>query len=254
MKNIIALQTIVRKEVVRVFRIWMQTLVPPIITQSLYFVIFGGFVGSQVRAINGVSYMAFIVPGLVMMAVITSSFSNTVSSFFSVKFMRSIDELLVSPMSNWVIVLGYSLGGVVRGLFVGLIVFLVSMFFTHPIITHPFLIATFVLLTSTVFSLGGFLNALFAKKFDDVSIFPTFVLTPLTYLGGVFYPISALPHLWQIVSKANPIVYMIDGFRYGFYGFSSISVWISLGMLAGFTVGIFTLCVWLMNRGTGIRS
>ena len=250
----VAFMTIVRKEVTRFMRIWPQTLLPPVINQALYFVIFGGFIGSQIQEVQGVSYMAFIVPGLIMMAVISNSFSNVVSSFFGTKFMHNVEELMVSPTSNGVIVLGWSVGGMLRGFLIGLIVFVVSFFFTNPHIEHPILLLLFVILTAAVFSFGGFLNALFAKKFDDVSVFPTFILTPLTYLGGVFYAVSSLPPFWQTVSKFNPIVYIMDGFRYSFYGFSELNVWASLGILSLLTVGLFWLNVSLLNKGKGLKN
>lgn len=252
--NVVALKTIVAKEVTRFLRIWSQTLLPPVINQTLYFVIFGTFIGSQVRDINGVSYMAFIVPGLVMMSVINAAYSNVVSSFFGNKFQRSIEELLVSPVSNSVIIWGYTFGGALRGLLVGILVFVVSIFFTQPEIHNIAIILLFVILTSVVFSLGGLLNAVFAKKFDDVSIFPTFVLMPLSYFGGVFYSIKSLPIFWQNISKANPILYMIDGFRYGFYGFSDFSIWVSIGLLLGFTVLLTGINHWLLSKGIGLRS
>jgi ABC-2 type transport system permease protein len=253
-KQLVSLLTITRKEIGRFLRIWTQTLIPPVITQTLYFIVFGSFIGSQIAPINGVSYMQFIVPGLVMMAVITSSFMNVVSSFFINKFQRNIEELLVSPTPNWVIITGYSFGGVARGLLTGLIVFGVSLFFTRPHIEHIGIVLLFIFLTSLVFSLGGLLNGIYAKKFDDVNIFTTFILTPLTYLGGVFYSIDRLPQIWQTISKFNPLVYMIDGFRYGFYGFSTVSVWVSLGMLLLFAV-VLVIANWvLLKRGTGLRS
>lgn len=246
--------TLVRKEVTRFTRIWSQTLLPPVINQTLYFVIFGAFIGSQVADINGVSYMAFLVPGLVMMAVINAAFSNVVSSFFGNKFQRSIDELLVSPTPNFVIVAGYAAGGVLRGLIVGLLVFAVSMFFVAPQVTYPLLILFFILLTAVLFSLGGLLNGIFARKFDDVSIIPTFVLTPLTYFGGVFYSIQSLPEVWQTVSKVNPILYMIDGFRYGFFGQSDLNIWLSVGILSGLTIILTGLCLYFIQHSKGMRS
>lgn len=250
----VAFVTIVRKEVTRFMRIWAQTLLPPVINQTLYFVIFGTLIGSQIAPVQGVSYMAFIVPGLIMMAVISNSFSNVVSSFFGTKFMHNIEELMVSPTKNSTILLGWSVGGMLRGILVGLIVFGVSFFFTRPEIQHPFIILLFLVLTSMVFAFGGFLNAIFATKFDDVSVFPTFILTPLTYLGGVFYSVGSLPPLWQTISKFNPIVYIMDGFRYGFYGFSDVNVWISMGVLVVFAVGLFAINLILLNRGTKMKS
>lgn len=250
----ISFYTLLRKEVVRFLRIWPQTLLPPLITQSLYFIIFGAFIGSQIADINGVNYMAFIVPGLVMMGVINSSFMNVVSSFYGSKFMKNYEEFLVSPTPNNAIIFGYVVGGMLRGLLVGILVFLVSVFFTRPDIQHFGIIILFILLTSAVFALGGLINGMFAKSWDDISIFPTFVLTPLIYLGGVFYSIQALPQTWQTVSKFNPILYMVDGFRYGFYGFSDVNIWLSIGVLAGFFVVLLSLILILFRRGIGLKS
>ena len=252
--NLIAFYTIVRKEVTRFMRIWSQTLLPPVITQTLYFIIFGTFIGSQVRDINGISYMAFIVPGLVMMGVINSSFSNVVSSFYSSKFMKNYEEFMVSPASNSAIIFGYVVGGMLRGLLVGLLVFGVSIFFTRPDIAHFGIILLFIILTSLVFALGGLINGIFARSFDDISIFPTFVLTPLTYFGGVFYSIKDLPTIWQMVSKFNPILYMVDGFRYGFYGFSDIPVLYSLAMLLGIALILVGINVYLLKKGIGLKN
>lgn len=253
-EHLISLGTIARKEVVRIFRIWLQTLVPPVITVTLYFLIFGSFIGSQLREIEGYSYMAFIAPGLIMMSIITNSYTNTVASFFSAKFQCNIEELLVSPTPNWVVVLGYVTGGMVRGLSVGFLVSLVSLLFVRLPIHSIFYTTLFGILTSFVFSLAGVINGVFARKFDDVSIVPTFVITPLTYLGGVFYSLSLLPDFWQIVSKANPIVYMVNGFRYGFLGVSDISVATGLIMLIFFAVVLFSTNLYLLKRGIGIRS
>ena len=252
--NTIAFNTIVRKEITRWLRIWTQTLLPPVITQSLYFVIFGKFIGAQIGRIHGISYIDFIVPGLVMMAVINSAFANVVSSFFSAKFQRSVEELLVSSTPNWVILAGYTAGGALRGILVGIIVFIISIFFTQPQILHPIIIAVFIVLTSIVFSLGGFSNAIYAKKFDDVAIFPTFILTPLTYLGGVFYSIHSLPDLWQKVSRLNPILYMINGFRFGFYGISDVNVGWSIGILVFFTLALTIVNLSMLDKGTGLKT
>ncbi len=252
--NRVAFKTIVRKEVVRFTRIWPQTLLPSVVTQSLYFIIFGKFIGAQVGDIHNVSYLDFIVPGLVMMSVINNSYANVVSSFFGSKFQRNVEELLVSPAADWVIVGGYVFGGVLRGIIVAGLVFGVSVFFTHPQVTNLGWALLFVFLTATVFSLGGFLNALFAKKFDDIAIFPTFILTPLTYLGGVFYSITSLPEFWQNVSKANPILYMINGFRYGFLGVSDVSLGVSLAVLIGFIVILAAANLYLLKKGVGLKN
>ena len=253
-ENYTAFRTIVDKEITRILRIWPQTLLPSAITMTLYFIIFGKFIGSQVRDINGFSYMEFIVPGIIMMAVITTSFMNVVSSFFSTKFMRSIEEILVSPTPNWIIITGYSVGGIFRGLLVGIIVLLISLFFTSLQIYNLAVVIVFILLTAIVFSLGVFLNAMLAKKFDDVTIIPTFILTPLTYLGGVFYSISVLPPFWQGVSLLNPIIYMVNGFRFGFLGISDMNVWIGFGMLIVFTVVLFYINLHLLKKGVGIKT
>lgn len=251
---LVAYRTLVRKEVVRFMRIWTQTLLPSAITQSLYFLIFGAFIGSQVAPVSGVSYMAFIIPGIVMMAIIMNSYLNVASSFFGSKFQRNVEELLVSPTPDWVILSGYVTGGVLRGILVGLIVSAVSWVFVHPTVAHPFMVTLFSVLTALVFALAGFVNAVFAKKFDDVSIVPTFVLTPLTYLGGVFYSLDQLPGFWRAISYANPIVYMVDGFRYGFYGFTDVSIAVSIAVLVGFSVVLAAVALWLLRRGVGMRT
>jgi len=252
--NIIAMQTIVRKEVVRVLRIWVQTVVPPAITMTLYFIIFGNLIGRRIGTMDGFDYMQYIAPGLIMMSVITNSYGNVVSSFFGAKFGRHIEEMLVSPMSNATIVIGHVAGGVLRGMLIGLLVTIIALFFTRLEVQHPFITVSIVLLSSVVFSLAGFINAVFAKKFDDISIVPTFVLTPLTYLGGVFYSISMLPEFWQTVSLANPILYMVNAFRYGILGTSDINIGVAYGILLVFFVVLFTACVQLLNRGVGIRE
>jgi ABC-2 type transport system permease protein len=254
MSNWVSYSTIARKETIRFLRIWKQTLLPPIITQSLYFIIFGAFIGSQVGEINGISYMAFLVPGLVMMAVINSSFMNVVSSFFGSKFQKNYEEMMVSPTPNWVIVAGYVTGGVLRGMIVGVIVFLVSVFFVQIQIFNIFIVFLFVLLTSVLCSVGGLINAIFSKKFDDISLFSTFILVPLTYFGGVFYSIKDLPEFWQSASKLNPILYMIDGFRYGFHGFADVSLEASVILLLVFTGGLSLLALYLMRKGIGLKA
>ncbi len=252
--NWIALTTIVQKEIVRFMRIWTQTLLPPLINQSLYFVIFGTFIGSKVPAVNGLPYMTFLVPGLIMMGVINSSFSNVVSSFFGAKFQRNIEELLVSPTPHWVIIAGFTIGGMLRGFLVGVIIFIISMLFVAPQIYSLFIILFFIICTALVFALAGMVNAMYATKFDDISIFTTFILTPLTYLGGVFYSVKSLPQVWQYLSYCNPILYLIDGFRYGFTGKSDISPLISAGVLLGMTLILVAYNGWLFKRGKGLRN
>jgi len=250
----VGFQTIVVKEVRRFLRIWPQTLLPPAITMVLYFVIFGNLVGSRIGDMGGFDYMQFIVPGLVMMSVIQNSYGNVVSSFYSTKFQRSIEEMLVSPMSGTTILLGYVAGGVARGLCVGLIVTLLSLFFTSLQVQHFLVTVLVVVLTAILFSIAGFINAIFASKFDDVTIIPTFVLTPLTYLGGVFYSIDLLPDFWAKVSLLNPVVYMVNVFRYGLLGVSDVNVIGSLLAIMVFTGVLFFWALWLLKRGVGIRS
>ncbi len=252
--NFIALKSILHKEVHRFMRIWIQTLVPPAITISLYFVIFGSLIGSRIGEMGGFDYMSFIVPGLIMMSVITNSYSNVASSFFSAKWQRNVEEMLVAPVPNWVIVAGYVGGGMIRGMLVGLIVTLISLFFVEVRIHNIWVIILTVCLTSATFSLGGLINAIFAGSFDDISIIPTFILTPLTYLGGVFYSISLLPEFWQGVSQANPIVYMVNAFRYGFLGISDVSLTLSFAVLGVFIVTLFTIAMTLISKGIGLRS
>lgn len=249
----VALQTIVRREIRRFMRIWPQTLLPPAITMILYFVIFGNLIGSRIGEMDGFSYMQYIVPGLIMMAVITNSYSNVVSSFFSTKFQRSIEELLVSPVSPHIILIGFVTGGMCRGLMVGAIVTLLSLFFTQLQVHHLGVTVAVILLTSLVFSLGGFLNALFARNFDDISIVPTFVLTPLTYLGGVFYSINLLPIFWQKVSLINPILHMVNAFRYGILGVSDISIGIALSFMVAAAAVLYGVCVYFLKTGRGMR-
>ncbi|MCD4779471.1 MAG: ABC transporter permease [Candidatus Omnitrophica bacterium] len=253
-KNFIAYLTLSRKEINRILRIWPQTLVPSMITQSLYFIIFGNFIGSRLGDIAGVSYVAFIVPGLVMMSIINNSYTNVSGSFFSSKFMGSIEELLVSPAPNWVIIAGYATAGIFRGILVGLLVFFISCLFTRPQIHNIIIVAIFVILTSAVFSLAGFLNGILAKKFDDISIFPTFILTPLTYLGGVFYSVKSLPAFWQSVSNFNPILYMINGFRFGLYGYSDVNIMMSLMIIIFFIIFQISLIVYILQKGYGLKS
>lgn len=249
----VAFSTIVVKEVRRFMRIWQQTLLPPAITMTLYFVIFGNLIGSRIGQMDGVNYMSFIVPGLIMMSVITNAYANVSSSFFSNKFQRSVEEMMVAPVHPGTILLGYVCGGVARGVAVGIIVTLLSLYFTHLQIHNLLVMVLVILLSAVLFSLGGFINAVFATKFDDISIIPTFVITPLTYLGGVFYSISLLPDFWQGVSRFNPILYMVNTFRYGILGVSDVNVVFSLGMLMFFIVLLGAYSLWLLRRGKGLR-
>ena len=250
----VGFSTIIIREFSRIVRIWGQTIVPPVVTATLYFVIFGSIFGRRVGLVGGYGYMQFIAPGLIMMTVITNSYGNVVSSFFGAKFGKHLEELLVSPLPNWLILLGYVVGGMLRGLLVGLVVTVVALFFTRLAVQHVMAVLSAVLLTSLVFSLGGFLNALFAKNFDQISWFPTFVLQPLTYLGGVFYSITMLPNWAHIVSHANPILYMVSAFRYGFLGTSDVDLRLAYGIMVGAAAGMFALAVTLLNRGAGIRD
>ncbi len=252
--NLVALATIARREVMRILRIWTQTLIPPAITMTLYFLIFGGLIGSRVGKMGGMEYMQFIVPGLVMMSVIQNSYGNVSSSFFSSKFGRYVEELLVSPMPNWVILTGYVTGAVLRGVLVGAIVLCIAMLFTRVHIPHPLVTLSAVLLGATIFSLAGFINAVFAKKFDDVAIVPTFILTPLTYLGGVFYSISLLPPWAQAATHANPIFYMVNAFRFGLLGQSDVPLWIAYALMLGFVVVLAAIALTLLKKGVGLRS
>ena len=247
-------KTIVRKEITRILRIWGQTIVPPAITMTLYFIIFGELIGRRIGEMGGFTYMQYIVPGLVIMSVITNSYGNMVSSFFGAKFGKHIEELLISPLPNWVILAGYVTGALMRGLMVGAVVMAVSLFFTPIEVQHPLVMLTVLLLTAIVFALAGMVNAIFAQKFDDIAIIPTFVLAPLTYLGGVFYSISLLPAFWQNVSVVNPILYMVNGFRYGMLGVSDVSLVMTYGVIVIAGVILFTWCMILLKRGTGLRT
>lgn len=250
----VALQSIWIKEVTRFGRIWIQTLVPPVITMTLYFIIFGNLIGARIGDMHGFDYMQFIVPGLIMMAVITNSYANVASSFFSAKFQRNIEELLVAPVPTHVVIAGYVGGGVARGVCVGILVTVISLFFV-PFQVHAWwVVALTLLLTAILFSLGGLLNAVFARSFDDISLIPTFVLTPLTYLGGVFYSLTLLPPFWQVVSKLNPIVYMISGFRYGFLGINDVPLVFTMAVLLVFIAAFYLLAWYLIERGRGLRS
>lgn len=250
----IAFKTIIIKEFLRFIRIWKQTVLPPMITTGLYFIIFGNLIGERIGTMDGYEYIDFIVPGLILMAVITQSYANTVSSFYMAKFQKHIEEMMVSPTPNYIIVLGYTGGGIARGLIVGVAVTIVSMIFTQLNIHNIAILLSIVILTATLFSLAGIINAVYARTFDDISIIPTFILTPLTYLGGIFYSITLLPEFWQNVSLANPILYMINAFRYGFIGVSDINLLVSYSIIIGFIVMLYLYCLHILNKGTGIRS
>lgn len=250
----VALHTILIREVRRFTRIWVQTLLPPAITMGLYFIIFGSLIGSRIGSMGGFDYMQFVVPGLIMMSVITNAYSNVVSSFFSAKFQRNIEEMLVSPIPNQVILVGFVMGGVARGLAVGAMVTVLSLFFTHLHIQHIGIVISIVFLTAILFSLLGFINAVYAQSFDDISIIPTFVLTPLTYLGGVFYSVSLLPVFWQNISLFNPILYMVNAFRYGMLGVSDINILFSYAIVLVFIIAAYLFSLYLLNSGKGLRS
>jgi ABC-2 type transport system permease protein len=252
--NAVALWTILRREVHRILRIWGQTLVPPAITMTLYFVIFGNLVGSRIGEMGGYRYIDYIVPGLIMMSVIQNAYGNIVSSFFGAKFQRFVEEMLVAPMPPWVLLAGYVGGALARALMVGVIVLAIGMCFTKIQLHHPLVTLTTLLLTAIVFAFAGFINAMYAKKFDDIAIVPTFVLTPLTYLGGVFYSVDLLPPFWEGVSHANPILYMVNAFRYGLLGTSDVDLGIAYGVMIGFALVLGGFSLWLLKRGVGLRS
>lgn len=252
-KQWVAFHTIVTKEVMRFIRIWVQTVLPAAITMGLYFVIFGHLIGSQLAPIQGYNYIDYIVPGIILMAIINNSYANVVSSFFGSKFQRHIEEMLISPMPNYLILLGYVGGGLMRGLVVGVAVTIVAGLFAHLHVHNIAVIIVVVILTSVLFSLGGLINAIYAKTFDDISIIPTFVLTPLTYLGGIFYSVKMLPPFWQHVSLVNPILYMINAMRYGMLGVSDIDYRLALLIVVGFVVGLYLFALFLLRKGTGIR-
>jgi ABC-2 type transport system permease protein len=253
-EQFIAFMTILVKEIRRYTRIWTQTLLPSAITMSLYFVIFGSLIGSRIGEMGGFTYMQFVVPGLIMMSIVTNSYSNVVSSFFGAKFNNSVEELLVSPTPNYIILLGYVLGGVSRGILVAIVVTLVSGFFTNFHIHSYLVVIAIVLMTSTLFALAGFINAVYANSFDDISIVPTFILTPLIYLGGVFYSMDLLPDFWANVSKLNPLVYVVNAFRYGVLGVSDVSLPFAFGMITLFTVAAFCFSMHLLNSGKRLRQ
>ncbi len=246
-------KTMVRRDVVRIFRIWSQTLLPPVVTMSLYFVVFGGFIGNQVADISGYSYMQYIVPGLVMMSIITSSYMNTVSTFYFAKWTRTLDEVLVSPMPSWAVIAGFASGGVIRAFLVGILVTGVSLFFTHLAIFNALVLFAVAFLAALLFSLAGIVNAIYAKGMEGISIVPTFVLTPLTYLGGVFYSIHLLPPFWAKVSLANPILYMVNAFRYGFLGVTDVALTTCFAVLGAATLLVLVWVLILFRTGAGSK-
>lgn len=249
-----AFKTIVAKEILRFLRIWVQTLVPAVITTSLYFLIFGNLIGSQLDAINGFSYVDYIVPGIILMSVITNAYGNVVSSFYGHKFQHHVEEMLVSPMPNYILLAGFVVGGVARAIVVGSIVTVVAMFFTDIHFTHSFVIILVVVLTAILFSLAGFVNAVYANSFDDISIIPTFVLTPLTYLGGVFFSLEMLSSFWQNLALFNPILYMINAMRYGMLGISDINIVTAFLIIIAFTLALYFYCLYLLRNGIGLRN
>jgi ABC-2 type transport system permease protein len=252
-QQLVALRTIATKEYLRFIRIWIQTVLPPAISVGLYFIIFGQLIGSQINDIDGYKYMDYIVPGLILMSVITNAYANVVSSFFSAKFHHSVEEMLVSPLPNYIILLGFVSGGLARGIIVGITVTVVSMFFSDfQIYSYPVTFAVFIL-TSVLFALAGFINAAYARSFDDITIIPTFVLTPLTYLGGIFYSIKMLPEFWQNVSLVNPILYMINAFRYGLLGVSDIDLTTAFSIIIAFILVLFYFALRLLRLGIGLK-
>ncbi|MGH8552224.1 MAG: ABC transporter permease [Methylococcales bacterium] len=253
MNRSIAFNTIVSREIRRFVRIWPQTILPPVITTSLYFLIFGTLIGTRIGPMDGRPYMEYIVPGIILMSVISNAYGNVVSSFYSTKFQRHIEEMLIAPVPNWVILFGYVSGGVVRGVTVGLVVALISCLFTRLSVMHYAISLSILVLTAMLFSLAGFINATFANSFDDISIIPNFVLTPLTYLGGVFYSIHLLPDIWQKISLANPILYMVNAFRYGVIGVSDIQIGLAFLIIALFNGVLILVSLFLLHRGVGIK-
>lgn len=252
--TIISLITLLEKEILRFMRIWTQTLLPPTITMSLYFIIFGKFIGSQIQHIEGYTYIQYIVPGLVMMSIMTNAYANTASSFFLTKFNKSIEEMLVSPMPDFVMLLGFMLGGAIRGIMVGVLVMLIALLFTHIPVYYPFIVFFMATLAAMVFSLGGLINGIFAKRFDDISFIPTFILTPLTYLGGVFYSLNQLPPIWRSISLANPIFNIIDTFRFGLLGVAEFNIFFGFSMVFLFFIFMFLWAWVLLRKGVGIKA
>lgn len=250
----VAFYTLLTREIRRFIRIWPQTLLPPAITMTLYFIIFGNLIGSRIGEMGGFSYMEYIAPGIIMMAVINNSYANVASSFYSAKFQSHIEELLVAPIPNYLILAGYVVGGTARGLLVGFIVTIVSLFFTSLAIEHLMITISMIVLSAIMFALGGFINAIYARSFDEIAIIPTFILTPMIYLGGVFYSINLLPEFWQNVSLLNPILYMVNAFRFGMLGVSDIAVTTAFGIIIVFIIALTSFALYLLNKGTGIRD
>lgn len=253
-RMIIAFLTIFRKEVMRFTRIWVQTIIPPAVSMTLYFIVFGSLIGSRIGKMDGYDYMDFICPGIIMMSIINSAYANVVSSFFSAKFQRHIEEILISPVPSFIVLAGYVAGGVARGLLVGLVVTIIALFFTELHIYSYFIVLSIVVLTAILFAIAGLINGIFAQKFDDISIIPTFVLTPLIYLGGIFYSIDLLPEFWQGVSRINPILYMVNGFRYGILGVSDINIYVAFSIVIVFIVVLTSFALHLLAKGTGIKT
>ncbi len=253
-ENFIGFYTIVEKEIMRLVRIWVETLFPPIITSALYFTIFGNILGQHIGKIDGYSYIEFLTPGLVMLGVVNNAYSNVAMSFYMTKFMHTIDEMLVSPLPNFLIVLGYVIGGMFRGLIIGSLIFLTAMFFTPIHIAHPWFMLLIALLSAMLFSCAGFINGMIADSFDSISIIPTFVLTPLTYLGGVFFAVSALPHAWQVLARFNPILYIIESFRYSMLNIRQANIELAFAMIVLFVVVLFGVCLYMFNKGIGVKS
>jgi len=250
----VAFSTILTKEIRRFTRIWPQTLLPPAVTTALYFLIFGKLIGDRIGTVHGVSYMDYIVPGVILMSVISHSYSNVVSSFYSTKFQHHIEELLVAPVPNWVILTGYVCGGIARGIMVGGVVAMISTLFTQVKVTHCEIALAVLFMTATLFALAGFINAVFADSFDDISIIPNFVLTPLSYLGGVFYSLAMLPPIWQLIAQGNPILYIINAFRFGLIGVTDVDITLAFEMTGGFILLLSLFSLWLLHKGVGIKN
>ncbi|HBA35714.1 MAG TPA: ABC transporter permease [Gammaproteobacteria bacterium] len=253
-RNLVAFKTILTREILRFMRIWIQTVMPPAINALLYLVVFGTLIGSQVREVDGYRYMDYIVPGIIMLSVIMNSYSNVVSSFYAAKFQHFVEEMLISPVHNVVILAGFVAGGVARGLVVGAAVTAIALLFTDLQVVNVWITLSVVLLTAILFSIGGFINAIYANSFDDISIVPNFILMPLIYLGGIFYSIQLLPPVWQLVSKINPILYMVNGFRYGILGVSDISIAYAFGIILAFIFALGGFALYLLNRGVGLKQ